>query len=204
MSYREFTFDKIQKVLGLTEKRVNLFEKIMPLEPSSWLQETLEVSLEVALSSSSEKARSEFIIAPILIEMEKKNNKTFSIYSGERLDADENKGLNGECDFILSKGPLSTVIHAPIFSIVEAKKNDIKSGLGQCIAQLAGAKVFNEKEGNAIESIYGCVTTGEDWQFMKLLDTTVSMDTNRYYINEISKLLGVIQAIIDSYKMQSA
>jgi hypothetical protein len=188
----------VQKELGITEKRTNLFEKMIPLNPSAWLQETLEVSLELALSSSSEKARSEFIVVPILLEMEKKNPKVFSIYSGERLDVDGTRGLNGECDFILSRGPISTLIQAPIFSIVEAKKNDIKSGLGQCIAQLVGAKMFNEKAENDIKSIYGCVTTGEDWQFMKLLNNIVYMDVQRYYINEINKLLGVMQTIIDT------
>jgi len=173
MPYSEFTFSQVQKKFGIKENRIKLFNEIKRLEPSAWLKETLEVSLELGLSSPSKKARSEFIIVPILIEMEKKNSKLFSIYSGERLDVDEVKGLNGECDFILSKGPISTIIQAPIFSIVEAKKNDIKSGLGQCVAQMIGAKMFNEKEGNPIESIYGCVTTGEDWQFMQLLDDVV-------------------------------
>ena len=125
MSYRDFTINNVQKILKLNERRVALFDDLSVVPPSAWLQETLNSSLALALSSSSEKARSEFIIAPILLEMQKRNPNAFAIYSGERLDIDEQRGLNGECDFILSKGPLVSVLQAPIFTIIEAEKNDI-------------------------------------------------------------------------------
>src|SRR3990172_5913379 len=170
MSYSDFSLSNVKKMFGLTEKTIVLFNELGDIEASNWLKETLEISLQLALSSSSEKARSEFIVAPILLEMEKRNKDKFTIFSGERLDVDEDKGLKGECDFILSKGPISTTISAPIFSLIEARKNDIKEGLGQCIAQMLGAKIFNQNEKNEIDIIYGCVTTGEDWQFMRLED----------------------------------
>lgn len=200
MPYSDFSLERAKKDFCLTERRVQLFEDLKKIESSAWLKETFDISLELALASSSEKARSEFIVVPILIEMEKRNKKMFSIYSGTRLDIDENKGLNGECDFILSKGPISSTIQTPIFSLVEAKKNDIRSGLGQCTAQMVGAKLFNQKEGNDIQSIFGCVTTGENWQFLKLeLENEILfMDVRRYYINDIGNLLGVFQKIIDS------
>ncbi len=199
MAYSDFTLAKVKKDFNLTEKRVKLFDSEEGVEPSQWLEETLSISLELALSSSSEKARSEFIIAPVLMEMKRRNNKSFSIFSGEKLDADPEKGLNGECDFILSKGPLSSTIQTPIFSLVEAKKNDVKEGLGQCVAQMLGAGIFNQNEKEVIELIYGCVTTGETWQFLKLQDNVIFMDAKRYYINELGKLLWVFQYIIDKY-----
>ncbi len=200
MSYSDFTLNQVLKTFALTEKPLNLFPDRANVQISSWLQETLSISVQLALSSSSEKARSEFIVAPILLEMEKRNKDDFSIFSGERLDVDEQRGLKGECDFILSRGPISSTIQAPIFSLVEAKKNDIKEGLGQCIAQMLGAKVYNEMEDNDISTIYGCVTTGEDWQFLKLNDNFIFMDTKRYYLNEISQIISVFQHIIDYYK----
>ena len=199
MAYSDFSLSQVKKVFGLTEESVQLFSDVAALEPSSWLQETLSYSLKLALSSSSEKARSEFIIAPILIELERRNPNKLSIYSGEKLDVDEEKGLKGECDFILSKGPVSLTMQTPIISLVEAKKSDIKGGLGQCIAQMLGAERFNALEGTSISAIYGCVTTGEDWQFLKLEGTRVFVDNQRYYINELGKLLGVFQSIVDSY-----
>jgi len=201
MAYSDFSLNQVKKVFGLTEQSVQLFSDVPTLEPSNWLQETLSYSLKLALSSSSEKARSEFIIAPILIELERRNLNKLSIYSGENLDVDEDQGLKGECDFILSKGSISLTIQAPIFSLVEANKSDIKGGLGQCIAQMLGAQRFNELENNSIPGIYGCVTTGEDWQFLKLEDNFVFVDNQRYYINELGKIVGIFQFIVDSYEL---
>lgn len=159
--------------------------------------------MELALSTSSEKARSEFIVVPILFEIKKRNRKRFSIYSGERLDVDKAKGLVGECDFILSKGPVAHTIQTPIFALVEAKKNDISSGLGQCVAQMMGAKIFNETEGNDIPYLYGCVTTGEDWQYLKLQDNTIHIDSKRYYIDNLEMILGIFQSVVDTYTQPS-
>jgi hypothetical protein len=200
--YSDFSIEKVKKDFGLTEKRAVLFDSPESIEPDKWLTDTLNLSLKFALSSSSEKARSEFIVAPVLLETVRRNNEEFSIFSGERLDVDEEKGLKGECDFILSKGAVSTTIQSPIFLLVEAKKNDIKDGLGQCIAQMLGAKIFNDRENSGIDAVCGCVTTGEVWQFLKLEDNIVFIDTVRYYINEIGKLIGVFQKIVDYYKIQ--
>lgn len=197
MAYSDFSLAKVKKTFGLTEKMIPLFQDQNTIEPSQWLQETLNISLKVALSSSSEKARSEFIIAPILLEMEKRNHEAFAIFSGERLDLDDEQGLKGECDFILSKGPISTTIQTPIFSLVEAKKNDVKEGLGQCVAQMLGANIYNQQQGNDIDVIYGCVTTGEDWQFLRLENNTIFIDSDRYYINNIGRILWIFQYIID-------
>lgn len=200
MPYSDFSLIKVKKEFDLIEKSTNLFPEIGLFEISDWLKETLDISISLALSSSSEKARSEFIVAPILLELERRNKDEFSIFSGERLDVDEERGLKGECDFILSKGPISSTIQAPIFLLVEAKKNDIKEGLGQCLAQMIGAQFFNQREGNKIDVIYGCVTTGENWQFLRLEDNVVTMDAMRYYLNELQKFLWIFQHVIDMHK----
>ncbi|MEN8220219.1 MAG: hypothetical protein ABFS56_28485 [Pseudomonadota bacterium] len=83
---------------------------------------------------------------------------------------------------------------------VEAKKNAIESNLGQCAAQMLGARLFNQNENNDIETIYGCVTTGETWQFIKLENEAIHIDSHRYYINNVGEILGVLQVIIDFYK----
>ena len=199
MLYSDFSLEQVKREFGLKEQSGKLFPEIAPREASQWLRETLRYSLKLALSSSSEKARSEFIIAPILIELERQNPDRIAIYSGEKLDADEERGLKGECDFILSKGSISLTLQPPIISLVEAKRSDIKSGLGQCIAQCLGAQRFNDREENAISDIYGCVTTGEDWQFLQLEGDRILIDEQRYYINELEKVLGIFQAIIDNH-----
>lgn len=121
MAYSDFSLSQVKKAFDLTEKSMPLFPNVAVVEPSDWLRETLSYSLKLALSSSSEKARSEFIIAPILIELERRNPERLSIYSGENLDVDPEHGLKGECDFILSKGTVSLTMQTPIISLVEAK-----------------------------------------------------------------------------------
>lgn len=80
MSYSDFSFSAVKKIFGLTEKPTDLFPAVALLETSDWLKETLTSSIPLALSSSSDKARSEFIIAPLLLELEKRNPHKFSIY----------------------------------------------------------------------------------------------------------------------------
>jgi hypothetical protein len=195
MPYRQFTFTSVKKRFGLVSKRVMLFPLIEPMPPSNWLEETLKRTLKVAFVS--EKARSEAIVMPILVELKEQNNDAFSIFSGVRLDADKERDLNGECDFVLSKSGENIEIEAPIFCLVEAKENDIEIGLGQCIAQMLGARVFNEQEGQNYPIIYGCVTTGENWQFLRLVGNEIEMDTTRYYLDRLDILLGVLQYIMN-------
>jgi hypothetical protein len=197
MAYSDFTLDAVRKAFGLTLKRAPLFATVDSVDVPQWLTALLEKGRPLAFSS--EKARSEFILVPILLASRELHHDSFSIYSGERLDSDPSRGLNGECDFILTNTPPLPVIQAPIVVIVEAKKNDIEAGLGQCVAQMVGARLFNQKEGNGIELIFGCVTTGEAWQFLKLERDDVLIDSDRYYIDRVDKILGMFQAILACY-----
>ncbi len=88
------------------------------------------------LALVSEKARSEFVVAPILLAAREMSRETLTIYSGQRLDVDPERGLQGECDFILALSAPLPRLRAPLLIIVEAKKNDIEAGLGQCVAQM--------------------------------------------------------------------
>jgi hypothetical protein len=194
MSYSDFKLDTVRKAFGLTIISSPLFEKAETVPVTDWLKEAIDKGLPLALMS--EKARSELIVVPILLTSRELSRNVFSIYSGQRLDIDPDKGLTGECDFILAKTPPIPVIQAPLMMLAEAEKNDIEGGLGQCAAQMIGARLFNQQEGSGISTIYGCVTTGEAWQFLKLADNTLSIDSRRYYIDRIDKILGVLQAIV--------
>lgn len=197
MAYSDFSLEDLELKFGIKNLTTRLFENIEPLEPSQNLKEDLQLAAELPLRS--EKAKSEAIVFPILVEMRNRNDKFFTIYSGDVLNADETVGLKGECDFILAKDVHSFSINYPIIQIVEAKKNDIDLGVPQCAAQLLGAKIFNEKKGVHLEKIYGCVTTGDEWLFMKLENDFI-IDEKKYYLVEINKLLGIFQQIIDFYK----
>ena len=197
MAYRDFSLSKIREQFGVNNQVVPLFKEFEPLLPSHDLSTSLKEAEGLRLRS--EKSKSEFIVVPILRELWKKNDKFFTIHSGEVLNADAKSGLKGECDFILSRDIGSFDIDLPIFQIVEAKKNDLELGVPQCAAQLIGAKIFNDKKGRSLEKIYGCVTTGTEWQFI-CLEKHLSIDSRIYYLNELSQILAVFQHIIDYYK----
>ena len=196
MPYREFTVKKLKQQFGLEEKSSKLFEGVNGIAPSDWLNYTLSNSLKIAFTS--EKSRSEAIVTPILLETRIRNHDSFAIYSGARLDVNPELGLNGECDFILSKTIQSDEIQAPIFCLVEAKDNDIKLGIPQCVAQMLGAQLQNKNEEKIVPIIYGCVTTGEVWRFIKLEETTFWVDENRYYLDDLPHILAIIQLIVES------
>ncbi len=115
-----------------------------PIQASEQLLASLELARD--LPTRTKKSRSEAIVFPILAELRKRHNKFFTIYSGETLDADSEKGLRGECDFILTKDVGTYDVNYPIIQLVEAKRNDIEFGVAQCAAQVVGAKVFNQKK----------------------------------------------------------
>jgi len=199
MAYSKFTIQRLKKEYNIKIiDNTSLLER-KEVKPSSWLKETLEIGMTSPLLS--EKARSELLIAPILQELRKENKQKISIFSGINLDVDSQNDLNGECDFILVKGDKKHILDIPIFAIVEAKKQDIDLGIAQSIAQIIGAKIFNKNNSNNIKTIFGCVTTGEIWQFMKIEeDFTVIIDTNRFYIDNVPEILGALQQVIDFYK----
>ena len=150
------------------------------------------------LSLVSEKARSEFIVAPMLLAVRELCHGEISIFSGQRLDVDPARKLSGECDFILARSAPLPRLRAPLLTLLEAKKNDIDAGFGQCIAQMVAAQLFNQQSGAAVPAVYGCITTGEDWQFLKLEGTTVTVDPSRRYINDVASILAALVATVGS------
>lgn len=198
MSYTDFDIPKVEKELGLKVRNRVLSWQIEFIEPVQWLVEALIRGSATALVS--EKARSEFLVAPVLLAVREIDENRVQVFSGQTLNVDANLGLTGECDFILSKTEPTPILREPIMAVVEAKKNDIELGLGQCIAQMVGARIFNLRKGNDFKEIFGCVTTGETWQFLKLEETEVIVDTNRFFISEIGKILGVFKSITNYYE----
>ncbi len=199
MAYTSFTLDDLEEQFGIRNRRERLFGEITPvLIISDWLAQTLKMA--EGLSVKSEKARSELLVSPILLELRMQNDDFFTVYSGDMLNVDEDRGLNGECDFIIAKDTGSFTVNYPILQLVEAKKQDIEIGVPQCAAQMVGAKLFNDRRGHPIDVIYGCVTTGDDWLFLRLGTDGLIIDTRKFYLGNLGQLLGVFQIIIDFYR----
>ncbi|MCE2717208.1 MAG: hypothetical protein ACK57R_01175 [Dolichospermum sp.] len=193
MAYSDFSLTKFKKTFNITIKEeADLFATVEPIEISEKLTNTLEETTELALAINTEKARSEMIITPILLEVRRKANYQISLFSGTDFNVDIERGLNGYCDFVISRSREQLTINAPVLIIVEAKNENIKGGLGQCAAAMLAAQLFNEQEGNEIKTIYGAVTTGDIWKFLKLEGTDIFIDLNNYYIQELNKILGIL------------
>jgi len=90
------------------------------------------------------------------------------------------------------------LVSAPVIIIVEAKKENINAGLGQCVAEMLAAQIFNEREGNEIPAIYGAVTTGTIWKFLKLQAQIIEIDLGEYYLNDVNKIVGILASVINN------
>lgn len=187
MPYSDFTLETLHRDFEIRVRDLALFESIGDLVPSAWLRESLNKGAAPAVVS--EKARSEFIVAPILIECCERLPTGIHIYSGVTLNADPERGLVGECDFVLARSQSRYALQSPLMLILEAKKHDIDLGLGQCAAQMLAACRFNERDGKHLPYLYGCVTNGNFWHFLKLQGNDLQLHPDRFAIEEISKIL---------------
>ncbi|MCU0391787.1 MAG: hypothetical protein MUE81_11775 [Thermoflexibacter sp.] len=199
MPYSEFlTLKQVENKFGLESKITNLYEQPIPkVGISPFLQNDLQEAKEFPLSS--EKAKSEAIIAPILREL-RRQHKIFSFFSGYTFDVDASNSLNGVCDFLLTLRTDKTDITAPVFCIVEAKNRTIDEGLGQCAAEMYAAYLFNQQEGEDISKVYGCVTTANEWRFLKYENKVVYIDKDLYYLIQVEEILGIMLWILEQFK----
>ena len=193
LSYSKFTLENAQKNFELTlEENQDLFDEIQPVKPSEILTTILREYIPLATAINTEKARSELLISQILADVRRQLNYQISLFSGTEFNVEEELGLQGYCDFLLSFSSEQYFITAPVIAIVEAKNENIIRGLGQCVASMVGAQLFNQRSGNPVKVIYGAVTTGTNWKFLTLEEKIVRIDAGEYYIKEIDKILGII------------
>ncbi|WP_448560590.1 hypothetical protein [Trichothermofontia sp.] len=200
MAYSDFTLERVANEFDLEVRRSSLFPEVAPLAMSHWLEQTLAISRQFMSAAASEKARSELVVMPLLLEIANRNPGKVAIYSGKNLEVDRDRGLVGECDFILALGEMTDIIVRPICCLVQAKKQDLESGIDQCSAQMVAAQQFNQRRHPDLETIFGCVTTGDDWQFLRLRDRNFQIDNRLYFINEIPLILSCLQTILDFYQ----
>jgi hypothetical protein len=193
MAYSEFTLSRVRETFGLVvEEAKNLFLEILPTQASDYLTIALDENLALATAINTEKARSEMVIAPVLLEVRRQLNYEIGFFSGTEFNIDSTQGLTGYCDYILSAIKDSYEVRSPVLMLVEAKNENIKAGLGQCAAEMIAAQILNARSGLEGRKVYGCVTTGTDWKFLELSDRTLKIDQRDYFINEISLILSIL------------
>jgi len=196
MAFGDFKFPQVQHDLGLTLSEADLFPDTEPLSPRADFLDALRAGARVGLRINTEKARSEFLIAPVLLELHRLTGEAFGLFSGVDLDGDASQGPNGICDFILTRSPVILTLSAPPVTIVEAKNDNVVNGLGQCIAAMVAARMFNDRSGTPIPALHGVSATGSAWKFLRLEGNALTSDTREYYISEVGYLLAILRRIL--------
>ena len=194
MPYSDFDLKAVKQKLGvhLLEQQ-GLFAGAPKADLRPAFVELLQENVPLARAVNTEKARSELIISPVLVELRKMLKHSVSLFSGIEFNVDKEKGLNGFCDFIISASPEQLMLNSPVIAVVEAKNENIIGGLGQCIAEMVAAKMFNaaEKSEDAA-SVYGAVTSGTAWKFLKMEERNIHIDLDEYSIENPGKIIGIL------------
>jgi hypothetical protein len=194
MDYSDFkTISSVKTAFGLTTiEDIQFLPQAIPIAPSEILTAILAENLPLATASGSEKARSELIISPVLVEVRRQLDRKIGLFSGEDFTVDAEAKLSGRCDFLISRSEEQLEIEAPVIVLIEAKQADLKLGLGQCIAEMVAAQRFNQSKEKPLPVIYGCVSSGILWRFLKLEGTVVTIDLTDYAITPVDRILGYL------------
>jgi len=198
MSFGDFTFPEVQHKLGLTVSEANLFANTIATTLRPEFQTQLSLGATVALAISTEKARSEFMIAPVLLELRRIVGDRLGLFSGVSLNVDPDRGLTGTCDFIITTSGLQLILAAPLIAVVESKNDNLLTGLGQCISSMVATQIVNDRDGLKDRIVYGAVTTGSAWKFLKISGTYLTIDRREYSITDVGLFLGILLQIISS------
>jgi hypothetical protein len=193
MAYSDFTLVEVTRKFGLIiDESAELFPQPPVIATSSWLKETLNETLPLVLAVHTEKIRSELLIAPVLVEVRKLADREISFFSGVEFSVDPSEGLTGICDYIISRSPEQLFIAAPVVIIVEAKNENIKGGLAQCMAAMVAAQRFNARDGKPGTTVYGAVTSGTTWRFLRLAGNNVQIAPREVYIDDVERIVGTL------------
>jgi hypothetical protein len=194
MAYPDFkTIGSVKDAFGLTTiEDIQFLPQATPVAPSEILTAILAENLPLATASGSEKARSELIISPVLVEVRRQLDRKIGLFSGEDFTVDADAKLSGRCDFLISRSEEQLEIEAPVIVLIEAKQADLKLGLGQCIAEMVAAQRFNQAKQKPLPVIYGCVSSGILWRFLKLEGTAVTIDLTDYAVTPVDRILGYL------------
>ncbi len=166
---------------------------IEPVKPSARLITKLACNVPLAFAISPEKAKSETIVANVLIELREQLARRISLFSDVDFNVDAEDGV--VCDFLISLSPAQFHLEAPAIILIETKQ-DLTVGFGQCVSEMVAAQRFNVEKQNDIPYIYGAITSGIDWIFLKLEENRLDIDIAAYTIEQPDKILGILLSMV--------
>lgn len=198
MAYSDFTLQSTRDRFGIRlEERESLFPEAPSCLVSDFLRLALHRGMSLAFGNSSEKARSEGMVVPVLLELKAQMEDQINVFSGVQFCVDSGAGLDGFCDYLVSASTERYFVDAPVLAVVEAKREDLVVGLGQTLATMVAVERFNHDRGMASpQSVHGAVTSGTNWKFLRLRNGVCAIDPNEYLIQDPGRILGVLRAML--------
>ena len=197
MAYSNFTLETVRETFQLEMvQSAGIFAETEQVEPSSELIKALAKKVPLAVAIGTEKAKSEMIVADVLVELREYFEHRISLFSGIDFNVDTENDLTGVCDFLVSLSPNQYYLESPVIILVEAKKDDLITGLGQCVAEMIAAQRFNIEQENDIPRVYGATTTGTQWLFLKLEGKRLHIDMKTYMLERCDKILGILASMV--------
>ncbi len=193
MAYSDFDLRGAVQAFGLTvDHSRDLFSDVTPMDPSPFLGVWLDEFAQLAITIGGETARREFIITPFLAEAKRRTVGPVNVLPGISIDVDRARGLAGYCDYVVARSDEHFYLRSPLVAVVEAKRDDLIPGLGQCAAEMVAIRLFNEKDGTTVPAEYGVVTSGNNWRFLKMIGQTLFIDSREYYLGDAPKIVGIL------------
>jgi hypothetical protein len=196
MAFSDFTYPDAIGVFDLREDSADLFAGVADVPAGPALRAIMPNHRTLTTLINTEKARSELLVAPVLSELWGRANGRINLFSGVEFQADPEAGLTGFVDFLLGRGPQLPRVSAPVVVLFGAKRDNIADGYGQCIAGMVGAMRFDRRCGIPVDTVYGGVTTGVNWKFLRLAGTTVTFDQPEYTIDQLDRILGILTHMV--------
>ena len=198
MAYSNFTLEAVHREFQLEiVESAGIFSDASTVVPQDRFMAELEEKVELAISSGTEKARSELIVTDVLFQLREHFNRRISFFSGIEFSVDTEQGLTGVCGFLVSLSPILSFLEAPVIILVEAKRENLTTGFGLCVAEMLAAQRFNAERGNDLPWVYGAATTGTMWQFLKLETQKLYIDRAVYSIGQCDKILGILSSMVE-------
>lgn len=201
MAYIDFSIDSVASDLGLNLSTSDLFPDLVRRPVPPWLPEYLERGRRNL--QANEKAKGEFVVSPILQACQEQSPVPLTILSGVELDVDPERGLVGECDYILSATEPIPAIRAPLVAIIQVKLRYVEDAIWPCFARMAGARLFNKRAGEPTGEVFGCVTDGSTWHFLRLSAGGAEIDRRTFYISKVGSILAVFGTILERHDAAS-
>jgi hypothetical protein len=162
----------------------------------AWLEE-FKYDLSEMPYASSEEARREILIYPILRYAWKPYSKYFTVWIDKQITASEE--LSGIPDYIIAKNSKRGRIYfeQPFIAVIEAKTDNFNEGWGQCVLEMLAIQQLNNDPNLPV---FGIVTTGESWQLGKLEKDTFTNYNVTYSIGTINQIVSALASVFEFYK----